>query len=80
MKTFTNITTKLDGDQIVEWWSKDEFCDRNIYIFGDNEVQQISIPDETIICDFCNATIEDFPVPVFMNHALCKKCYEEIKL
>jgi hypothetical protein len=80
MKTYSKVNTKFDGVQTVEFWTKEEFHDRDIKIYSRDEVQVIKVPDETIICDFCNSTIEDFPVPIIFNNALCKKCYEEVLL
>lgn len=38
------------------------------------------IPDDFIVCDFCDAPIVEFPVPVFCNtHALCPECYRRVQ-
>lgn len=39
-------------------------------------LNRIPIPDELILCDFCNAEIDNDPVPVLNNsYALCEGCY-----
>ncbi len=78
------VETKLDGKQPIYWWDKEEFQNRSIKIFGGgfgkmSLQSEIKVPDEIILCDFCNEQVTDFPVPVFQNsHALCPTCYKEL--
>jgi len=78
MKT-THITTP-DGDTVVEWWEKEDFMSRVTSITSGGHTTTIPIPDDSILCDFCNVEIEEFPVPVVWGtHALCKKCFTEVQ-
>ena len=81
MKTKTMVHSKLDGIQPVYWWEKEDFQHRNTTIYDiDNPLDKtvIPIPDDCILCDFCNTNIDTFPVAVFRNsYALCPKCYNE---
>lgn len=89
MKT-TYINT-LDGRTKIEWWEKEDFKGRNTGIYtaastedlirGQNlrPLHVVPIPDDAIVCDFCNTHITDFPVPVMGTYALCKECYKNIK-
>lgn len=82
----TYINT-LDGRTKIEWWEKEDFrgrvssiqsLSRDLQPVGPPYV--IPIPDDTIVCDFCNVKIEESPIPVVWGtHALCKGCFEEIK-
>lgn len=75
----TYINT-LDGKTKIEWWDKEHFRNRNTEIYSASGVHTvIPIPDDVILCDFCNERIEEFPVPVMGTYALCKSCFEEIK-
>ena len=78
MKTKQKVNTKLDGIQPVELWSKDEFTGRSIQIYSEKDAQTIPVSDDTILCDFCNEQITEFPVPIIFNNALCPKCYKEV--
>jgi hypothetical protein len=80
MKRTEIVITQLDGRQPIEWWDQSEFNGRvtRIYAGGDMKLEQeIPIPDELVICDFCNDEIEGFPVPVFHGNALCPDCYRK---
>jgi hypothetical protein len=89
-KEITYINTE-DGRTEVEWWEKAHFHGRvNVMATTDSAedlithrnlkvISRIPIPDDSILCDFCNAAIVEFPVPVVWNHALCKKCFGEIQ-
>lgn len=77
MKT-THINT-LDGDTVVEWWEKRDFVSRVTSITSGGHTTVIPIPDDSILCDFCNAEIKGFPVPVISSYALCKKCFTEVQ-
>ncbi len=84
MKVHKFIMTKEDGKQPIEYWSKDEFQGRINRIYsGDigfmKLTSEIPIPDDSIVCDFCNKEIETFPVPIFHNYALCPECFDDIK-
>lgn len=79
----THINT-LDGDTLVEWWEKEDFRGRVSSITSASPVglvtKVIPIPDDSILCDFRNAEIKEFPVPVIWGtHAACKKCLESIQ-
>ena len=63
----------------LEFWGKERFKNRSIKIRFGNEIDAIPIPDDVIVCDFCNTQIIDFPVPVYLGHALCQKCFKELK-
>ena len=60
----------------VEWWTRSQFAGRAIHMwFPGESVETIPIPDDEIVCDLCNATIDDLdPVPVIGGHALCADC------
>lgn len=85
----TYIQTE-DGEAKVEWWPKEKFTGRvtEMYTAKSGEdllrgtnlelVSSIPIPDDVILCDFCNDEITEFPVPVVWNHALCKVCFKNI--
>lgn len=78
-KTTSYIQT-LDGRTKVEWWDKEDFQGRKTEIYTAKDVTVIPIPDDTIICDFCNTGIVEFPVPVVWGtHALCPGCYKRIQ-
>lgn len=65
----------LDGEAKVEWWEKEHFQNRVTQIISPGEVVNIPIPDDVILCDFCNDRITEFPVPVVWGtHALCGEC------
>ena len=79
------IETKLDGLQPFNMMEKEDFQGRVTEIYqGDfgnmNLTDSIPIPDDEILCDFCNEGIENFPVPVYRgSYALCPKCFKNIK-
>ena len=76
----THIQTP-DGSAKVEWWGKEKFRGRTTRITSAREHTIITIPDDVILCDFCNVRIEEFPVSVLWGtHALCKKCFENTKM
>ena len=60
----------------VEWWPRSRFAGRAIQIWFPGEpVKSIPIPDDEIVCDLCNASIDDLdPVPVIGGHAFCAEC------
>lgn len=76
-----------DGRTKVEWWEKEDFRGRvsSIHSLGSDLqptklLHVIPIPDDTIVCDFCNTRITEFPVPVlYGTHALCKGCFEAFR-
>ena len=80
----TYIGTKEDGRAKVEWWEASKFCNRSTKIysgdFGNMKLQIIPIPDNVILCDFCNEEIKEFPVPIIWNNALCQKCFNDIQI
>jgi len=63
----------------LEFWDKERFKNRSLKIMGGPEVVSIPVPDNVVICDFCNAQITEFPVPVYLGNALCQKCLTEVK-
>jgi hypothetical protein len=92
-KRVTYINTE-DGRTAVEWWEKEHFTGRSTlmytgevaeaYLLGaplDGLVPEavIPIPNDSIVCDFCNEPITKFPVPVVFRYALCPKCYRHIQ-
>lgn len=91
MKRIETIRTKLDGLQRIEWWDEEEFRGRATCIYTGESAEAhlkgvptrelipetvIPIPDDCILCDFCNESITEFPVPVFSGYALCPDCYK----
>ena len=78
-KRFGFAMTTLDGKQPVEFWDKEEFRGRVTKFYtGDigkmTLEHSIPIPDDSIVCDFCNSDIETFPVLIFYGSALCPDC------
>lgn len=79
----------MDGIQKVEWWDKEDFQGRVNKVLGFENakdffnhnyttIESNPIPDDFIICDFCNSDITEFPAPVTFGHkALCKVCYNK---
>lgn len=67
---------KIEG---LEFWGKERFRHRSIKIQFGEEIDVIPIPDDVVVCDFCNAEITEFPVPVYLNNALCQRCFQKIK-
>jgi len=73
----------------IEWWDREDFKGRKQRLYtmtiddflagrmGKLESVQ-EVPDDMIICDFCNEDIRDFPVPVWHHHALCLECRKKI--
>ena len=91
MGKVTYIET-LDGRTRVEWWEKEQFAGRHtaLYtydtlddLFADRNARPEYVspaPDNLILCDFCNASITEFPVPVlYGTHAVCKECFERVQ-
>ena len=74
----TYINT-LDGRTAVEWWDKEKFQNRATELVSANSYTKIPIPDDIVLCDFCNERITEFPVPVVGTYALCKTCLEDIQ-
>lgn len=95
MPVKTSYINTLDGKARVEWWEKEDFHGRTSTIYSGESVDAylkgvplhelipdtvIPIPDSSIVCDFCNTEIEEFPIPVVWGtHALCRKCFENIR-
>jgi len=73
--------TKKDFEEIedLEFWGKEKFKNRSLKIMGGPEIVSIPVPDDAVLCDFCNTQITKFPVPVYLGSALCPKCFEELK-
>jgi len=86
----TYINTE-DGKTKVEWWEKEKFTGRSsrMYTADSTEdflkgtnlelVSVIPVPDDVILCDFCNEQITEFPVPVVWGtHAVCTGCLKRM--
>ncbi len=90
MKKVT-INTKLDGPVEFTMMDKEDFAGRinAIYtfksvedLFNPSKMEKISeskLPDDVILCDFCNEQITEFPVPVMASYALCPVCFADVK-
>lgn len=63
----------------LEFWDKEKFRDRSLKIMGGPEIVSIPVPDDVILCDFCNDQISEFPVAVYLGNALCRRCFKELK-
>ncbi len=63
----------------LEFWRKEKFKNRSLKIMGGPEIVSIPVPDNVILCDFCNAQIIKFPIPVYPGNALCPKCFKGLK-
>jgi len=87
----THIQTE-DGKAKVEWWEKEDFHGRSTRVYTAESTEDFiaernlklvgvsPVPDDVILCDFCNVKIEEFPVPVMRGtYALCKECLENVK-
>jgi len=74
----TYIQTE-DGRTKIEWWPKEKFRNRVTEVISSTHYDRIPIPDDIVLCDFCNEQITEFPVPVMGTYALCKKCFGDIK-
>jgi len=73
----TYIMTE-DGKVKVEWWPKEKFRNRVTEVISSGQHDRIPIPDDVVLCDFCNEQIKEFPVPVMGTYALCKVCLKSI--
>lgn len=69
----------LEKIEDLEFWNKERFKNRFLKIMGGAEIVSISVPDDAILCDFCNVQITEFPVPVYLGNTLCPKCFRELK-
>lgn len=75
----TYIQTE-DGKTKVEWWEREKFRNRATEIHAAGSYKRIPIPDDVVLCDFCNYRIAEFPVPVLWGtHALCRECLKRIE-
>lgn len=63
----------------LEFWGRERFKNRSLKILGGPKPVSIPVPDDAVLCDFCNAKITEFPVPVYLGNALCPKCFKEVK-
>lgn len=72
----TESKEKIEG---LEFWPKKKFQGRSLKIFGPGAASIIPVPDNEILCDYCNDLITEFPVPVYFRSALCPKCWKEVK-
>jgi hypothetical protein len=62
----------------VEWRSRSSFAGRSVILHCSSGAVAIPIADEDIVCDVCNALVEDDPVPVWLGHALCRTCLQRV--
>jgi len=69
----------VDGRTKVEWWKEEDFKGRVTQIVSPGEVTIIPIPDDVVLCDFCNEEITEYPVPVVGSYALCGVCFKDIQ-
>jgi len=58
---------------------KERLENRSVKIMGGLEVISIPVPNDVILCDFCNTQITEFSVPIYLGNALCPKCFKELK-
>ena len=80
MREATRITT-IDGEEEVQWWDPEDFRNRTASITSRSGVHSLKIPDNSVVCDFCNDRITEYPVPVYRgSYALCTRCFEGIKV
>ena len=91
MKEPTYINT-LDGRTKIDWWEKEDFSGRvNRFYTADSAkdlirgvnlelVHAIPIPDDKVVCDFCNLEITEYPIPVVGSYAMCNECFEGIEI
>lgn len=63
----------------LEFWGKEKFKNHSLKIMGGPEIVSIPVPDDVILCDFCNAKITGFPVPIYLGNALCPKCFKGLE-
>ena len=63
----------------LEFWGEERFKNRSLKIIGGPKVVSIPVPDDVVLCDFCNDQITEFPVSVYLGNALCPKCLAELK-
>jgi len=72
----------------VEWWDREDFQGRVTRLYSGDTLGELAsaqpevlpVPDEVIVCDFCNEDITEFPCPVWRGHALCSECRRRVKL
>ena len=79
----------IDGrPEVVEWWDVSDFRGRfNMVMPADEhmrplvadsgDLKVIPVADDCIICDYCNADLTIFPVPVLGGSALCPDCFKK---
>ena len=63
----------------LEFWDEEKFKNRSLKIMGGPEIVSIPVPDDVVLCDFCNDQITEFPVAVYLGNALCSKCFRKLK-
>ena len=79
-----SVRTKLDGVQPIRWMDEVDFKGRVTKIYSGKNFNSlvleevIPVPDNIVLCDFCNERIQQYPVPVFHDHALCPQCYKDM--
>jgi hypothetical protein len=81
MPVKTEVIQTVDGPANVEYWWSEDFAGRVTTIITSRECERIPVPDDFIVCDFCNADIVNWPCAVLRGtDALCPECLEKIKL
>jgi len=69
----------------IELWPRSRFSGRETVLTtagpdGQLEVTRIAVPDDVILCDFCNAEVASDPVPVlYGSSALCPSCRARVE-
>lgn len=72
--------------EVIEWWDRSDFHGRINLVCPQDEKDQIiqdevtiiPVEDDCIVCDWCNADITLFPVPVLESSALCPGCFSSL--
>lgn len=62
----------------LEWRPRSGFSGRSVILHSSSGVVAIPVDDSDVICDLCNALIEEDPVPVWLGHALCRLCLQRV--
>lgn len=64
----------------VRWitGNEPEFRGRTLAIITPGRRDEISVPDNLFLCDFCNDEIRVRPLAVVDGNAVCPKCAEQV--
>jgi len=63
------------------WVNQSKLKGRSIKI-GDwdgNIMEEVPIPDDLFLCDFCNEVVTEDPLPIYRGNALCQDCLARIQ-